>query len=277
VDFLAGEAIDVGVGQRAALQEGVAEWIIAVVGHHRLAAVNQGGYVPIAIRMVIRMTGPGATGIPAGTGQKPTDAAGPFEAAAQVKAAGVADLRHIIRVPLLDDAHAVVKVEDAVFKRPLRRLLLQRARLGLRTRTAPTRRTQNVKFQPLAQTPNAVVVKVGAIGAVGQVAGIRGVPEPLDEPVFVVIDVSVMAVVAGGQVAVAVIAVSGGEGVGEFVLVIDDERAERAVVGQVFEVPGRVVRVAAVFGRGRTSRDGELPSGAVIVEIVGDSVAVGVR
>jgi hypothetical protein len=109
------------------------------------------------------------------------------------------------------------------------------------------------------------------------VAGIRGVPEPLDEPVFVVIDVSVMAVVAGGQVAVAVIAVSGGEGVGEFVLVIDDERAERAVVGQVFEVPGRVVRVAAVFGRGRTSRDGELPSGAVIVEIVGDSVAVGVR
>ena len=252
MDFLAGEAIDVGVSERAALQEGVAEWIIAVVGHHRLAAVNQGGYVPIAIRMVIRMTGPGATGIPAGTGQKPTDAPGPFEAAAQVKAASVADQRRIVSVALLDNAPAVVKVEDAVLKRPRRRRLLQRARLGLRTRTAPTRRAENVKFQPFAQTPDAVVVKVGAQGAVGQVAGVRGVPEPLDEPVFVVIDVSVVAVVPGGQVPVAVIAVSGGERVGEFVLVIDDERAERAVVGQVFEVPGGVVGVAAVLGRGGT-------------------------
>ena len=98
-------------------------------------------------------------------------------------------------------------------------------------------------FQPLAQPAQTVIYKIRA-----QVAGDRAaetvlIMEPLDQAVLIVVNVNVVAVTGSDQIPVLVVRVDLGEDVGEFVLGIDEERRERAIVRAIVQVPGSVVRI----------------------------------
>jgi len=93
VDFFAGEAIDVGAGQRAAAGDCVSEGIISITGGQRLAAVHQVRDVAVAIGMVEIVIRPIAAGVAIGTAEEAADSSRALEPAAQVDAACVADRR----------------------------------------------------------------------------------------------------------------------------------------------------------------------------------------
>ena len=116
-DFLAGEAIHIRVGQTAALGGRVAERIVTVAGHHRLAAVDQARDIPVAVRMIIRVAGPVAARVPARTRQQPSNAPRPFQAPAQVGPARIGHRRRVSAVPLLDHPHAVINIARGALER----------------------------------------------------------------------------------------------------------------------------------------------------------------
>jgi len=64
MDFFAGEAIDVGAGQRAAAGHRASKWVVPVAGGQRLAAVDKVGDIAAAVGMIKIVCGPVAAGIP---------------------------------------------------------------------------------------------------------------------------------------------------------------------------------------------------------------------
>ena len=63
MNFLAGEAIDIGVRERTALADRIAEGIVAIAGDHGLAGVEHVGDVAVAVGEVVVVGGPVAAGV----------------------------------------------------------------------------------------------------------------------------------------------------------------------------------------------------------------------
>ena len=162
-DFLAGEAIHIRVGQTAALGGRVAERIVTVAGHHRLAAVDQARDIPVAVRMIIRVAGPVAARVPTRPGQQPADAPRPFQAAGEIAAPRVAHRGRVAPVPFLDDPLAVVNIIRLGTQLPVRTAQQLHARSGLPRPLVSRRRFGPAAvvhiFQALAQAAQAVVSK----------------------------------------------------------------------------------------------------------------------
>src|SRR6266478_4864264 len=111
MDFFAGEAIDVGARKCTTARNRVPEWVIPVIGDHRLAAVDEVSDVAVAIGEIESVRDPIAGGVATGAAQQAADSSGSFERAAEVIAARVPNCRRVAAVALLDDAIAIVNVE----------------------------------------------------------------------------------------------------------------------------------------------------------------------
>ena len=106
----------VEVGEGAGLEEGVAVGVIDIAGGDGLLGVHQEGDVAIAVGVVVGRFW--STACIINSGEHAADAAGAFEGAAEVFAAGVGDSDNIVTVAFLDGEVAVVEVTGFVGELP---------------------------------------------------------------------------------------------------------------------------------------------------------------
>ncbi len=52
MNFLAREAIEIGVGQSPGFRQNASKWVVNVFGHCELQAVNQHCHIPICIGLI---------------------------------------------------------------------------------------------------------------------------------------------------------------------------------------------------------------------------------
>ena len=104
MDLLATEAVMIEIGHGAAGAEEIAVGVVIVRGTDLVVNVGQGGHVAQTVG-VVELAGPAA-----GVGEQATDSPSSLPSTREVFAPGIADLRGVRAVPLLDDEHAVVDV-----------------------------------------------------------------------------------------------------------------------------------------------------------------------
>ena len=118
--LLAGEPVEVGLGERSALAQDIAVGVVEVAGNQQVAVVNEAGDVAVAIGVVVGVARRPVSGKQAivGASQQAADSPGPLKTPAQIPAAGVGYLWLIGGVALLDDQLAVVHVAHDLVGNP---------------------------------------------------------------------------------------------------------------------------------------------------------------
>src|SRR5439155_7316634 len=120
-NFLAGKAIDIRAGQRAARGNRVSEWIIPISRSQVLAAVHQVGDVPSAIGVVIVMVRPTAAARLVGmaAGEQPANASRTLKRTGEITPPRVTHRRRVRAVAFLDDTHPVINVSRLALNCPI--------------------------------------------------------------------------------------------------------------------------------------------------------------
>ncbi len=231
VDFFAGETIDVRSGHAATRGYRVAERIIPVAGHHRLAAVDHVGDVPVPIGVVEIVVGPVAARITIRAPQQAADSSGAFQGAAQVVASGVSNGGCVAAIAFLDYTVPVVNISSYRAHNP--------------GGAVPS------VIRPNPQPAASIIAEIRTISRPGTQA---------HQPVFVIVTVAASGTTfaAASQVAIGIIRVPALFG-GQLVVAINAKGRDHTVVGEPIQVPGRIIKVPPVLGIHRAVSHRQLP------------------